>query len=65
SVEGRPGVGLGLAIARQLAIKLQGTLELAPDDASGRVEFVLRLPQSSPSGAAASTRTAPAARVPG
>jgi K+-sensing histidine kinase KdpD len=44
SAEGRPGVGLGLAIARQLAIKLDGTLELAQDDASGRVEFVLRLP---------------------
>jgi signal transduction histidine kinase len=47
TVEGRPGVGLGLAIARQLAVKLQGTLELAPHDpAAARVEFVLRLPQA-------------------
>lgn len=44
SVEGRPGVGLGLAIARQIAGRHRGALELSPQGQDAWVEFVLRLP---------------------
>jgi signal transduction histidine kinase len=38
-----PGFGLGLAIGRELAERMGGTLVIADDDSSGAV-FVLRLP---------------------
>lgn len=46
SVDGRPGVGLGLAIARQIAGKHRGRLELAPASEGSGVEFVLRIPSA-------------------
>src|SRR6202041_485030 len=40
---GRSGFGLGLAIGRELATRMDGTLELTSGEAPGAV-FVLRLP---------------------
>lgn len=44
SVAGRPGVGLGLAIARQIARRHRALLELSPPHQTQGVEFVLRIP---------------------
>ncbi len=43
---GKNGVGIGLPLSRSLAKLLQGSLELAPADASGVNTFVLTLPQN-------------------
>jgi signal transduction histidine kinase len=48
---GEGGVGLGLAIGRELAERQGGTLELAPGDGPG-ARFVLRLPIEMPAGSA-------------
>jgi signal transduction histidine kinase len=48
---GEGGVGLGLAIGRELAERQGGTLVLAPGDRPG-ARFVLRLPIEMPSGSA-------------
>jgi signal transduction histidine kinase len=40
---GHGGFGLGLAIGRELAVRMGGTLELLPAGASG-ARFALRLP---------------------
>jgi PAS domain S-box-containing protein len=42
------GVGLGLFIARQLAVAMHGSLELAPPGAATGAVFQLRLPASDP-----------------
>jgi len=42
---GQAGFGLGLAIGRELAERMGGTLELEPDAGSG-ASFVLRLPRA-------------------
>jgi signal transduction histidine kinase len=48
---GEGGVGLGLAIGRELAERQGGTLVLAPGDGPG-ARFVLRLPIEMPAGSA-------------
>jgi signal transduction histidine kinase len=43
---GRSGFGLGLAIGRELAQRMHGTLELVPPDGVPGARFALRLPRS-------------------
>jgi signal transduction histidine kinase len=60
SPSGEGGFGLGLAIGRELARRMDG--ELGLDDASGRgARFVLSLPIDLPSGSHPEPETAPAA----
>jgi signal transduction histidine kinase len=47
---GAGGFGLGLAIGRELAGRMGGTLELMPDDSTPGARFVLRLAIELPSG---------------
>jgi signal transduction histidine kinase len=56
---GAGGFGLGLAIGRELAGRMVGTLELAPDDAeAGGARFVLSLPIELPAGSHHAAQTA-------
>ena len=52
------GFGLGLAIGRELAVRMRGTLELAPSEAGAR--FVLALPIELPAGSRHSDTPEPA-----
>jgi signal transduction histidine kinase len=58
---GEGGVGLGLAIGRELAERQGGTLVLAPGDGPG-ARFVLRLPIEMPAGSAPAEPDAVATR---
>ncbi|MGD8929356.1 MAG: two-component regulator propeller domain-containing protein [Lysobacterales bacterium] len=55
--EARPGAGLGLALARDLAVANGGELSLESDESQG-TEFTVRLPHALPSGKESKDRDA-------